>query len=127
MATRATTKTAPAFTDADFDNWTDDDEEKAVVALIPDIKHIIVEKNFVGRFEDGVIIQLPLNITLADLDEMSEKTENPVEQVKQLLLKLGGEDAVREFATHNFTETLAMTTRFFDVFERVAGAKRPES
>ena len=124
MAARAT---KPAFTDADFDNWTDADEEKAIAALAPDIKHIIVEKTFVGRFEDGVIVQLPLNISLDDLDALSESTENPVDQVKSMLRTIGGDDAVREFSAHNFTETLAMTTRFFDVFQRVAGAKLPES
>lgn len=126
MATR-TTKPAPAFTEADFDNWTPKDEEQAIAALAPEVKHIIVEKTFVGRFEDGVIVQLPLNISLNDLDELSESTENPVEQVKSMLLKLGGEEAAKQFADHNFTETLAMTTRFFDVFQRVAGAKLPES
>lgn len=126
MATRAT-KPAPSFTDADFDNWTDDDETAAIAALAPEVKHIIVEKTFVGRFEDGVIVQLPLTITLNDLDELSESTENPVEQVKTMLRKLGGDEAARQFADHNFTETLAMTTRFFDVFQRVAGAKYPES
>lgn len=124
----ATTKTAaPEFSDADFDNWTEDDETKAIAALAPQIKHIIVEKNFIGRFEDGTIVRLPLSISVDDLDALTETTENPVDQVKVLLEQVGGKEALADFTRQNLTETIAMADRFFQVFTRIAGASLPES
>lgn len=127
MAT--TTKTAkPAdVVEYDFDNWTEEDEEKALVALAPDIKHIIVEGNFIGRFPDGVIVKLPLSISLDDIDAMTKDTPNPVDQVKNLLRTVAGEDEVAEFTKHDMTETIVMAERFFTLFSRIAQAALPES
>ncbi|WP_455904722.1 hypothetical protein [Microbacterium sp.] len=120
-------KTTEPVPDYDFDNWSEEDEEKAIAALAPKIKHIIVEKNFLGRFEDGTIVRLPLSITLNEIDVLSEKTDNPVDQVKVLLEQMGGKEALAEFTNHNMTETIAMADRFFTVFSRIAGASVPES
>jgi hypothetical protein len=121
----ATSKTAvPEY---DFDAWTEEDENKAIAALVPEVKYIIVERMFVGRFPDGVIVKLPLSISLNDIDEMSERTPNPVDQVKSLLLTIGGEDAVGEFTKHDLAETMVMAEKFFTVFSRIAGASLPES
>ena len=127
MAT--TTKTAkPAeVVEYDFDSWTEEAETKALAALAPDIKHIIVEKDFIGRFEDGTIVKLPLSLSVDEVDALTEKTENPVDQVKVLLEQLGGKDAVAEFTRQNMTETIAMANKFFTVFARIAGASLPES
>lgn len=127
MAARATTKTAPAVEKYDFDAWSEADEEKALAALAPEIKYIIVEKNFIGRFSDGTIVKLPLSITLDDIDALTEKTENPVDQVKVLLERIGGKDAVSEFTKQNMADTIAMAGKFFSIFSRTAGASLPES
>lgn len=120
-------KTAAPAPEYDFDNWSEEDEAKAIAALAPEIKHIIVEGNFLGRFEDGTIVRLPLSITLNELDALTEKTDNPVDQVKVLLEQMGGKDALAEFTRHNMTETIAMANRFFTVFARIAGASVPEA
>ena len=125
MAT--TTRKKTEVVEYDFDNWTEDDEAKAIAALAPQIKHIIVEKNFIGRFEDGTIVRLPLSISVDDLDALTEKTENPVDQVKILLEQMGGTDALADFTRQNLPETIAMADRFFTVFSRIAGASLPES
>jgi hypothetical protein len=127
MAARTTTKTAAAEPEYDFDNWSEADEEKALAALAPQIKYIIVEKTFVGRFEDGVIVKLPLSISLDDIDQLTDDFQNPVDQVKELLKTMGGEESVKEFTRHNMTETIAMAEKFFSVFSRIAGASVPES
>lgn len=137
MATRAASKPAPAAEVADlddidldsldFDAWTEEDEEKAIEALAPKIKYIIVGKNFIGRFEDGVKVKLPLNISLDELDALSEKAADPVDQVKLMLEQWGGPEARDEFTRHNLPETIAMATKFSQVFQRIAGAKLPES
>lgn len=124
MAT--STKTTAVTPEYDFDNWSEEDEKKAIAALAPDVKYIIVEKTFVGRFEDGVIVKLPLSISLDDIDDLSAEFSNPVDQVKELLKTMGGEESVKEFTRHNMTETIAMAEKFFSVFQRIAGASFPE-
>ncbi|PRI10917.1 hypothetical protein [Leucobacter massiliensis] len=119
--------TAADVVEYDFDSWSEEAEEKAIASLAPVVQHIIVGKDFIGRFEDGTIVKLPLSITLDEIDELTEKTGNPVDQVKVLLEQIGGKDAVREFTRHNMTETIAMAERFFKVFARIAGASVPES
>lgn len=127
MAT--TTKTAkPAeVVEYDFDNWNEDAESKALAALAPDVKYIIVEGSFVGRFTDGSIIKLPLSISIDDIDTMTENTPNPVDQIKNLLRDVGGDDAVTEFTKHNMTEAVVLAEKFFTVFTRIAQASFPES
>ncbi|MFF7683161.1 hypothetical protein ACFZA2_10400 [Microbacterium sp. NPDC007973] len=130
MAARATTTTKPApaqVEEYDFDSWTEDDETKALVALAPDIKHIIVERSFVGRFRDGTIIKLPLDISLDDIDVLTEKYDNPVDQIKALLTQIGGEDAAKEFTRQNMADAIALAQKFFAIFARIAGATVPES
>ena len=124
MATRKPTAPVEEY---DFDSWTDEDEEKALAAIRPDIRHIIVERNFIGRFEDGSIVKLPLTISLDDIDRLSSEFASPVDQVKALLDTMGGDDAVREFSRHDLTETIMMADRFFTIFGRIAGAALPES
>jgi hypothetical protein len=111
----------------DFDNWTEEDEEKAIAALVPKIQHIIVEKNFIGRFEDGAIVKLPLHLSLDDIDTLAAATPDPVDQVKALLERMGGKESLADFTRHNLTETIAMAQKFFDVFQRIASATLPES
>lgn len=123
----APSKTAPAEPEYDFDAWTEEDEAKAIAALVPEVKHIIVEKNFIGRFPDGAIVKLPLSISLDDIDRLTASYASPVDQVKALLTTMGGEDGAREFSKHDLAETMVMAERFFTVFNRIAGASLPES
>lgn len=111
----------------DFDNWSEEDEQKAIEALKPDVRYVIVEKTFVGRFGDGVIVKLPLSISLDDIDRLSADFPNPVDQVKELLRTMGGDDALAQFTSHDLTETVVMAEKFFQVFSRIAGASLPES
>lgn len=128
MAARTTTKTAvPEPEVFDFDNWSEDDEQKALVALIPDIKYIIVEKNFVGRFPDGVIVKMPLSISLDDVNALQEESGNPVDQFNTLLERVGGKEVAAEFSSHDLTETMMMSEKFFSVFSRISSASLPES
>lgn len=110
----------------DFDNWSEDDEKKALAALVPDIKHIIVEKNFIGRFPDGAIVKMPLSISLDDVDALQAESGNPVDQFKALLNRVGGKDVAAEFSRHDLAETVVMSERFFTIFSRIAGASLPE-
>lgn len=126
MATRTTPKPAAAASEYDFDNWSEEDEKKALAELVPDIKHIIVEKDFVGRFPDGAIVKLPLSISLDDVDALQTVSSNPVDQFKTLLKRVGGDEVAAEFSRHDLAETVVMSERFFTIFSRIAGASLPE-
>lgn len=124
-STKPKTKTEPVE-EYDFDSWTEADEEKALALLVPDIKHIIVEKNFIGRFPDGSIIKMPLSISLDDVDALQAESGNPVDQFKTLLSRVGGKDVASEFSRHDLAETVVMSERFFTIFSRIAKASLPE-
>ncbi|WGD38474.1 hypothetical protein [Lysinibacter sp. HNR] len=119
----ATKTTPPVY---DFDSWTEEAEAKAIAGLAPDIKYIIVEKNFIGRFVDGTIIELPLNVSLDTINELSETSDSPVDQIKLLLTKIGGAKAAAEFTRQNLAEAMALAVKFFDVFTRISQASLPE-
>lgn len=108
----------------DFDNWSEEDEEKAIAELQPDIRYIIVEKKFVGRFPDGAIVEMPLSLSLDDVEALEGK--DPVGQFKDLLRNVGGDGALTEFTRHSLSETVIMAEKYFRVFTRIAAASLPE-
>lgn len=127
MATAKKTTDTVALEEYDFDSWSEDDETKAIEALKPEVRYIIVEKTFVGRFDDGEIVQLPLSISLDDIDRLEAEHPSPVDQVKELLRTLGGDEALKVFVSHDLAATMVMAEKFFKVFSRIAGATFPES
>jgi hypothetical protein len=118
------TTTAPEY---DFDNWTEEDEEKALAAAVPDVKHIIVERRFVGRFENGDVVEVPLTLSLDAVDELQSGGQSPVDQFKSLLTTVGGEDVAKQFASHDLVEAAIMAEKFFRTLQRVQQAAFPES
>lgn len=128
MAARTTTpKTPPApAPEYDFDSWTDDAETKAIESLKPDVRYIIVEKRFVGRFVDGTIVEIPLSLSVDDIDELEAVSGNPIDQLKHLLTKLGGEKVAKDFTSHDLAETMFLATKYFTILQRIAGASVPE-
>ncbi|MBO3663735.1 hypothetical protein [Microbacterium stercoris] len=128
MAARNTTPkpNADAAPEYDFDSWSAEDEAKAIEALKPDIRHIIVEGDFIGRFTNGQTVRLPLNLSVDQIDDLAAESDNPVDQLKKLLTDIAGAEAAADFTRRNLTETMAMAARFFNVFERIAKASLPE-
>lgn len=128
MAATRTAKPKPDTPVYDFDAWDDDAEKKAIEALKPDVRYILVEKNklFVGRFVDGTIVEIPLNLSVDDIDELEQVSGNPIDQLKHLLTKLGGAKVAKEFTSHDIAETMFLATKYFDILQRIAGASLPE-
>lgn len=85
MATPKTT-----VVEYDFDNWDQETEDAALVAL-NDVKYIIVEQDFVGRFADGTIVRIPLRLNLALVDELQAKHDSQIDQFKALVQTFGGD------------------------------------
>lgn len=123
MATAAK-NTAPEY---DFDSWTDEAEEQAIAALVPDVKHIIVERRFIGRFTDGDIVEVPLSLSLDDVDALQEEHATPVDQFKAILKSVGGAEAAAKFTSHDLVETAILAEKYFRTLQRVQAAAFPES
>ncbi len=122
----ATSKTTEAV-EYDFDNWTEDDETKAVLAAVPDVKYIIVERRFVGRLSDGTIIEVPLSLSIDEVDEFQAEGVAPIDQFKAILRKVGGDDAAADFGSRDLVEGAILAEKYFRVLTRVQQAAFPES
>lgn len=122
MAT-ATKTTQP---DYDFDNWSADDEEKAILAAVPDVKHIIVERRFIGRLSDGTIVEVPLTLTLDEVDELQAEGAAPVDQFKSILKKVHGDQSAADFGKRDLVEGAILAEKYFRTLQRVQQAAFPE-
>lgn len=129
MAESNTRKISPAPAEEpayDFDSWSDEAEEKAIAALVPNIRYIIVERDFIGRFSDGVTVRMPLSISLDDVDALQEESASPVDQFKKLLSSVGGDAVARQFSSHDLVETSVLAEKYFTVLQKVTKASLPE-
>lgn len=127
MAARTTTaKPQTPAPEYDFDSWNADAEKKAIEQLTPDVKYIIVENRFIGRFMDGQLLELPLRLSVDDIEELDSMEVGPVDQVKHLLTTLGGEKAAKDFTSHNISESMLLATKYFTILQRISGLTVPE-
>lgn len=126
MATPKKTTEAATAPEYDFDNWSEDDEEKAIVAAVPEVKYIIVEKRFIGRLTDGLVVEAPLTLSLDEVDEMQASASSPVDQFKGILKKVGGEALAADFSSRDMVEGAILAEKYFRVLQRVQQAAFPE-
>lgn len=127
MAARTTTaKPQTPEPEYDFDNWSEEDEEKAIVAAVPEVKYILVEKRFIGRLADGTIVEAPLGLTLDEVDEMQAEHAAPVDQFKSILKKVGGAELAAGFSKRDMVEGAILAEKYFRVLQRVQQAAFPE-
>lgn len=127
MAARTTTKTTEPAETYDFDAWSEDDEEKAILAAVPEVKYIIVERRFIGRLSDGTIVEVPLTISLDEVDELQAENAAPVDQFKSILRKVHGEESAIDFGKRDMVEGAILAEKYFRVLQRVQQAAFPES
>lgn len=124
--TKTTAKPAEPEQPYDFDAWTEEDEQKAIEAAVPDVRYIIVEKRFIGRLTDHTIIEVPLTLSLDEVDEMQADFETPIDQFKSLLGKFGGENAAAEFSKRDMVEAAILAEKYFRILQKVQQAAFPE-
>jgi hypothetical protein len=120
------TKPKTADVEYDFDGWTEEDEQKAIDAIAPEVKYIIVERDFVGRFVDGTIVRASLGLSLNDVDSLQAEFDNEIDQFRALIKVVGGEENVAELSRQDLADVGMMATKYFDVLNRIQGATRPE-
>ncbi|WP_017791875.1 hypothetical protein [Leucobacter salsicius] len=140
MATTSTTKTKkataakePADTAAttevseyDFDGWTQEAEDAALIQM-SDVKYIIVEGNFIGRFGDGTIVKIPLSIKLSMIDELQADFDTPIDQFRHLLRTFAGEEVADDLSDRSIVPVAVMSEKFFRALSRAQELAFPES
>ncbi|MEI3845208.1 MULTISPECIES: hypothetical protein [unclassified Microbacterium] len=111
----------------DFDSWSEDAEEKAIAQIADtiDVRYIIVERTFIGRFTDGTIVEVPISLSLDDVDNL-DGVGGPVDQFKTILTNVGGEAAAKAFTSHDIAETAVLAEKYFTILQRVTKAALPE-
>lgn len=120
-------KTAEVDTEEyDFDSWSPEKEEQALADLAPKIQHIIVERSFIGRFEDGKIVKLTLDLSVDDIDELEALKVGPTDQFRYLLKKLGSAEVADEFTGRNIAEAVLMAEKYFTILQKSTQATLPE-
>lgn len=128
MAARKTATPAPEPEVVyDFDNWDEEKETAAIAAIAPDVKYIIVERRFIGRFTDGDIVEVPLTLSLQQVEELDEEHELPVDKFRALLVTFTGAEAAGKFVQHDLAETVVMAQKYFTALQKVQMAAFPES
>jgi hypothetical protein len=120
-------KTEPSAVEAyDFDGWTQEAEDEALRKL-NDVKHIIVEDSFVGRFVDGTIVKIPLSLSLATIDELQADFDSPVDQYKRLLELFAGEEVADGLKQRSIIPVGIMTEKYFRALGRAQELAFPQS
>lgn len=130
MASTTKRKPAPAVEPApeyDFDSWSEADEQKAIEAIKPDVKYVVVERSFVGRFHDGTIVKATLKLSLADVDQLQAEHDNEIDQFRSLIQVVGGDENVAALSKQDIADVAAMAAKYFNVIQRIQGATVPES
>ena len=113
-------KTTPAY---DFDGWDAEAEDAAIRAIAASAKpqHIIVENRLVARFSDGEIVEVPLRMTLAQIEDVAAKmeTDAPGEQI-ELVLRVFGDDATADkLRERDMHEVNAIGGLFVETFNKI--------
>lgn len=116
----------PATVEYDFDNWNQETEDAALAAL-NDVKYIIVEQHFVGRFADGTIVRIPLRLNLALVDELQAKYDSQIDQFKSLVKTFGGDELAASLDTQGLIAVAIITEKYFRCLGRAQELAFPES
>ena len=105
-----TTNTIP---DIDFDDWTSEQEEAALkqLAQAAKCKYAIGDNHFYGKFPDGTIISMPLNLSLDDVNDITEGDVSSVDQFTRLIEKIAGKDDAKKFLHHEHRQAFTATFR----------------
>ena len=112
------------FTDADFDAWTQEAETAAIeaIAAASQIRYIVVEGTFVGRFPDGTILRTPVRFNTEDLDKVSSVAgDSELDQVRALFSVLGDKEALSYLEGADLVSATDYAKKYLSVFARVMG------
>lgn len=116
---------------ADFDAWTQEDEDKALeaVAVQMDVKHLIKDGSVWFLAPHGHIYKLPLALSIDDFVKLSD-IKSDVEQIqtlKDMLTAFAGEDAAKELAKEPAMVPFNILNDYGEVLAKIQGVELGKS
>lgn len=111
---------------ADFEAWTQEDEDKALeaVATQMDVKHLIKDGSVWFLAPHGHIYKLPLALSIDDFVRLSD-IKSDVEQIqtlKDMLTAFAGEEAAKELAKEPVMVPMNILSAYGEIIAKVQGA-----
>lgn len=111
---------------ADFDAWTQEDEDKALEASAErmKVKHLIKDGSVWFLAPHGHIYKLPLALSIDDFVKLSD-IKSDVEQIqtlKDMLTAFAGEEAAKELAKEPVMVPMNILNAYGEIIAKVQGA-----
>lgn len=111
---------------ADFDAWTQEDEDKALEASAEQmkVKHLIKDGSVWFLAPHGHIYKLPLALSIDDFVKLSD-IKSDVEQIqtlKDMLAAFAGEEAAKELAKEPVMVPMNILGAYGEIIAKVQGA-----
>lgn len=110
--------------DSVFDSWDEVAEAQAIAEghEAIEVKTILINRgtSVAGRFPDGSKVYCPLTFSVADLDAVTAEYDNEVDQLKELLKRMGDEKTAKALEYKNLISVTNFAERFFTYFMKVA-------
>ena len=120
------TKNTVMTSAADFDAWTQEDEEKALEASAErmKVKHLIKDGSVWFLAPHGHIYKLPLNLSIDDFMRLSDLQSNTeqIQTLKEILAAFAGEDAAKELAKEPVMVPMNILNAYGEIIAKVQGA-----
>ena len=115
---------------ADFEAWTQEDEEKALEASAEQmkVKHLIKDGSVWFLAPHGHIYKLPLNLSIDDFVRLSDLQSN-TEQIQTLkdILAFAGEDAAKELAKEPAMVPFNILNDYGELLAKIQGVELGKS
>lgn len=116
---------------ADFESWTQEDEEKALEASAEQmkVKHLIKGDGVWFMAPKGHIYKLPLNLSIDDFVRLSDLQSNTeqIQALKDILAAFAGEDAAKELAKEPAMVPFNILNDYGELLAKIQGVELGKS
>ena len=116
---------------ADFESWTQEDEEKALEASAErmKVKHLIKDGSVWFLAPHGHIYKLPLNLSIDDFVRLSDLQSNTeqIQTLKDILADFAGEDAAKELAKEPAMVPFNILNDYGELLAKIQGVELGKS
>lgn len=118
-------------TAADFEAWTQEDEDKVLEASAEQmkVKHLIKGDGVWFLAPHGHIYKLPLNLSIDDFVRLSDLQSNTeqIQTLKDILAAFAGEDAAKELAKEPAMVPFNILNDYGEVLAKIQGVELGKS
>lgn len=116
---------------ADFESWTQEDEEKALEASAEQmkVKHLIKGDGVWFMAPKGHIYKLPLNLSIDDFVRLSDLQSNTeqIQALKDILAAFAGDDAAKELAKEPAMVPFNILNDYGELLAKIQGVELGKS